>query len=87
MKTKQIPAVIMLVAGFMTSIAGVVNHMETVQFLKTLIIVLVIFYVLGCVVKLILDKNFKEEVKEVAMDKAVEEEAVKEFQGESSQEE
>ena len=29
-------------------------------FTKTLLAVLVIFYVLGCIVKLVLDKNFKE---------------------------
>ena len=34
--------------------------METMVFTKTLLAVLVIFYVLGCIVKLVLDKNFKE---------------------------
>lgn len=29
-------------------------------FIKTLLAVLIIFYVLGCIVKLVLDKNFKE---------------------------
>ena len=34
--------------------------METDVFIKTLLAVLIIFYLLGCIVKLVLDKNFKE---------------------------
>lgn len=86
MKTKQVPAVIMLVAGLVTSIAGVINHMETAQFLKMLIVVLVAFYILGCVVKVILDKNFKEEEEE-ATEEAAEEESEEEVEAESSAEE
>ena len=58
MKTKGIPAVVMLLAGFVTCI--IVQHMETDVFIKTLLAVLIIFYLLGCIVKLVLDKNFKE---------------------------
>ena len=60
MKTKGIPAVVMLLAGFVTCIIGIVQHMETDVFIKTLLAVLIIFYVLGCIVKLVLDNNFKE---------------------------
>lgn len=60
MKTKGIPAVVMLLAGFVTCIIGIVQHMETDVFIKTLLAVLIIFYLLGCIVKLVLDKNFKE---------------------------
>lgn len=84
MKTKQIPAVITLIAGLITSIAAVINKMETTQFLKILIIVLVAFYILGCIAKVILDKNFKEEVVEEATEEAIEEqeETVQEVQEE-----
>lgn len=74
MKTKQIPAIIMLIAGLVTSIAAVINHMETVQFLKILVVVLIVFYIIGCVGKVILDRNFKEEVEEEATEEAAEEE-------------
>lgn len=74
MKTKQIPAIIMLIAGLVTSIAAVINHMETVQFLKILVVVLIVFYIIGCVAKVILDRNFKEEVEEEATEEAAEEE-------------
>lgn len=60
MKTKSIPAIIMLGAGFIACIAGMNAHMEVAEFLKMLFIVLVVFYVLGCIVKLIVDKNFME---------------------------
>ena len=62
MKTKGIPAVVMLLAGFVTCIIGIVQHMETDVFIKTLLAVLIFFYLflLGFIVKLVLDKNFKE---------------------------
>lgn len=60
MKTKPIPAIIMLVAGFVACIAGMNAHMEVADFLKMLLIVLIVFYVLGCIVKQIIDKNFME---------------------------
>ncbi len=87
MKTRQVPVIIMLIAGLVTSIAGVINHMEAAQFLKTLVIVLIVFYILGCVAKVVLDKNFKEEVEETATEEAAEEEMAEEEQTESVHEE
>lgn len=72
MKTKQIPILITLAAGLITSILGFVMQMETNQFVKTLVIVLISFYILGCIAKLVLDKTFKEETEE-ATEEAVEE--------------
>lgn len=60
MKTKGIPAVVMLLAGFVTCIIGIVQHMETDVFIKTLLAVLIIFYLLGCIVKLVLVKTLKK---------------------------
>lgn len=60
MNTKSIPAIIMLLAGFIACIAGMQAHMEVAGFMKMLLIVLIIFYILGCIVKMILDKNFPE---------------------------
>ena len=37
MKTKPIPAIVMLVAGLVVCIAGMVGHMETGRFVKLLI--------------------------------------------------
>lgn len=60
MKTKPIPAIIMLTAGLVACITGIVKHIEVLQFMKMLLIVLILFYILGCVVKEVLDRNFKE---------------------------
>ena len=59
MKTKQIPAVVMLLAGFVTCIVAIFQGIELGRFLRILLLVLIGFYVSGCVIKVILDKNFK----------------------------
>lgn len=64
MKTKSIPAFIMLLAGAIACIAGIASHLEVAGFVKMLLIVLIVFYFFGCIVKIILDSNFKEEDKE-----------------------
>lgn len=68
MKTKPIPALIMLTAGLVACVAGIAGHMETVKFTQMLLGVLVGFYVLGCIVKIILDKNFPEMKEEETTD-------------------
>lgn len=80
MKTKQIPILITLAAGLLTCILGFVRQMETNQFIKTLVIVLISFYILGCIAKLVLDKNFKEETEEAT------EEAVEDAEAEETEE-
>ena len=47
MKTKPIPAIVMLTAGFITCIVAIFQKMELLAFTKTLLLVLIIFYVLG----------------------------------------
>lgn len=64
MKTKLIPAFIMLLAGAIACFAGMASHLDVAGFVKMLLIVLIVFYFLGCIVKIILDSNFKEEEKE-----------------------
>ena len=72
MKTKQVLIIITLIAGFLTCVIGFATQMETAQFVKTWVIVLVSFYILGCIAKLLLDKNFKEEEMEEATEEAAE---------------
>ncbi len=68
MKTKSIPAIIMLLAGLVACIAGMAAHMEASDFLKMLLIVLILFYIAGSVVKVILDHNFAEMQEEETTD-------------------
>ncbi|EOS21796.1 hypothetical protein C806_03937 [Lachnospiraceae bacterium 3-1] len=72
MKTKQVPIIITLIAGFTICVIGFITQMETAQFVKTWVIVLISFYILGCIAKLLLDKNFKEEEMEEATEEAAE---------------
>lgn len=74
MKTKSVPAIITLLAGFIACLAGIRTHMEVADFLKMLIAVLIVFYLLGCAVKLILDRNFKETEDEETTDGEAEQE-------------
>lgn len=55
MKTKKIPAIIMLSAGSVTCIATYLNHYSLKEMLIALIIVLVIFLIVGYVIKMVLD--------------------------------
>lgn len=65
MKTKTIPVIIMLIAGALACVLGFVYHYETTEFFTMVLTVLIVFYVLGCIVKIIIDKNFPvEETKE-----------------------
>ena len=59
MKTKPIPAIIMLTAGFVACIVGILQHFSFGTYVKTLLLVLIGFYLLGCIVKLVLDKGFR----------------------------
>ena len=85
MKTKQVPIIITLIAGLITCIIGFVMQMETGQFVKIWGIVLISFYILGCVAKLVLDHNFKEETEEATEEAAEEEESENPEEAEDSE--
>lgn len=68
MKTNSTPALIMLLAGSVACIAGIRAHMDVADFMKMLLIVLIVFYFLGCIVKIILDKYFAEKKDEETTD-------------------
>lgn len=59
MNTKNIPAIIMLTAGFISAIIMIKRGTGTNTYLITLLKVLIIFYILGIVIKFILDKFIK----------------------------
>lgn len=60
MKTKQIPAIVMLIAGFAVCIISFVNNFSFSLFIRTLFWVLIGFYVLGYIIKIVLDINMKK---------------------------
>lgn len=63
MKTKQIPAIIMLLAGFITCMYSIIQRATLAEFVTRMWIVLILFYILGVVVKVVLDKNIVEKAK------------------------
>ena len=63
MRTKAIPAVVMMIAGFVTCVLSFIQRVPTGEFLKDLLIVLILFYIFGIIIKGILDFVFNREKK------------------------
>jgi hypothetical protein len=61
MKTKPIPAIITLIAGLITCLVAFYAQINQADFVRILFFVLVGFYILGVIIKVVLDKNLKEE--------------------------
>lgn len=64
MNTKPVPAVVALLAGFVTCIMSFVQHVDITVFAKRFIIVCIVFFIAGCMGKIVLDMNFKEMAEE-----------------------
>jgi len=60
MNTKPIPAVLALIAGFVTCVISFVQHVDTVVFAKRFIIICIIFFAIGTVISVIIQMNFKD---------------------------
>lgn len=56
MKTEFIPKFIMLLAGAIVCITSIVRHMDTTYSLELLLAVLIIFYLIGCLARRIIEK-------------------------------
>ncbi len=61
MRTNKIPALTTLTAGLVVLIVAVRCQYETVETLKILLLVLIVFFMIGSVFKGILDKEFMVE--------------------------
>jgi uncharacterized membrane protein YqjE len=55
-KTEFIPKFIMLLAGAIVCIISIVKHMDTTYSLEVLLAVLIIFYLIGCLARWIIEK-------------------------------
>lgn len=58
MKTKNIPALVMLLGGTVACIVAYINHYNLQDMLEVVLISLLVFLVLGVIIRLILD-SFK----------------------------
>ncbi len=56
MKTEYIPKVITLLAGVVVCIISIVRHMDTTYSLEILLAALIIFYVIGCIARRIIER-------------------------------
>lgn len=59
MKTKYIPALVMLLAGLIDCLYTMFSGLSLLDFTKRLLIVLIVFYIIGVVIKIVIDMNFK----------------------------
>jgi len=58
MNTKPFPALTALLAGGIVCITSFMQHVDMVVFARRFIITVVIFLIIGLIVKFIIDKNF-----------------------------
>lgn len=89
MKTKSVPCIVMLVAGLASCLISISQQVDTMEFTERLLSTLVIFYILGFIIKLILDKAMKNlsSAKEDENEKDISEADKQEEDGEEKSEE
>ncbi|NLL79774.1 MAG: hypothetical protein GX234_08305 [Clostridiales bacterium] len=76
MKRKLIPPFVMLLAGAVSSIAMYIRHYELKNFLVILLSVLVVSYIIGLLIKRVMDKIISSVLeKEAAEGEVIEKEA------------
>ena len=82
MKTKQIPAIVMLIVGLVTCVYSIIQKATLAEFVEAMWVVLILFYILGFVAKIILDKSFaakeEKELKETTESETEEAEGLEE---------
>jgi len=72
MNTKKVPAIVSLMAGLIATIVTTIRRAELIEVLTTLLLVLLSFYILGCIIKVILDKFVSEDEEGEGEDEEVE---------------
>ena len=86
MKTKEIPAIIMLIAGGVYCLLGIYNQIPLMDFCVQLLMILLGFWMLGGIVRMVLDhfigeledkaKEEEEEAEEIDAEEENEDEEV-----------
>ena len=60
-KFRNVPAIITLLAGFVTSVVMIVNKYSLKSFLWILVLVMAGFYISGIIIRVILNKAFSDD--------------------------
>lgn len=86
MKTKEIPAIIMLIAGGVYCLLGIYNQIPLMDFCVQLLMILLGFWMLGGIVRMVLEhfigeledkaKEEEEEAEEIDAEEETEDEEV-----------
>jgi len=86
MKTKDVPAIIMLLAGGVYCLFGIIYSIPLMEFLIHLFVILLVFWIFGGIVKMILDRFMGEIVvkKEEDLENSEEEDSKNESEEEDS---
>ena len=88
MNTKPIPALLALIAGFVTCIMSFVQHVDIVVFAKRFVIVCVIFFIIGMIARILIEVNFKDLLHPLPEEEAVNEDSIENIESmEASEEE
>ena len=90
MKTNYVPAIVMLLAGAVYCLCGLMSETSLLDFTVQLLIVLLVFYVLGGIIRIVLDKFMGEvgiKEQEKFVEEASKEEEEKQAESEKSSEE
>lgn len=88
MKTEYIPKIVTLLAGAIVCIISIVKQMDTTYSLAVLLAVLVIFYIIGCIARRIIENVMISNrfMKEQSEDEQGEEGSEAEEDGDESEE-
>lgn len=60
MKTKDVPAIVMLLAGGVYCLFGILYTIPLMEFLTNLLIILIVFWIFGGIVRMVLDRFIGE---------------------------
>ena len=60
MKTNNVPALVMLSAGLVDCVIAIKMGQPLWPFTRQLLLVLIIFYILGSIIRVILDRSFQD---------------------------
>ena len=85
MKTKDVPAIIMLLAGGVYCVIGILYQIPLMIYLMQLLLVLLIFWMLGGIAKAVLD-HFIGEIEEKTEEEEEDEESEDEEESEEKKE-
>ena len=84
MKTKDLPAIVMLLAGGVYCLLGIFYQIPLGEFLIQLLTVLVIFWIIGGIIKMVFDK-YMGEIEEKTEEESDEESEENEENSEDSE--